>query len=696
MKKILGIILALGTLSSFASELFANGMTPNWSSAKKVQVGTSNTGTKSLVWFTNATGVLTETYYPTIDQAHIKDSQIIVSDGKNFFADEKGNTQHEVNNIHPSLVELNNKHTRFQISHTYYTASNKNILIDKITVHAFEDGLDFYLLVNPAINNSGFRDNGFYKNGYMSFNEDQTELNVRATVGFTDGHIGYVAQDDGHLVLRTQFNLNNQDHAKFNGNIAGTAKLNLPKKAGSYTFYITYEFNADSNISEEAASKYLSEYKADWEKYIYSLKRPNFSSKNQENLYDRSLYTLRVHEDKKNPGAMIASLSKPWGEELFEYPGVFTGGYHLIWPRDLFHVSLALIQVGDQTAARRSLRFLKQIQYKDGEWNYNNERIVPRRGAFPQNTWTTTEDYWGGYQIDQVGFPIQLFWHLYKRSNPTEKQKLLNEFGEMVKLAADFIYNNGPWSAQERWEENYGISPSSFSVATAALKVTSKIFGDRKYSDRANKWLFTPGDNIHTWTYTTSGPYDNGEHYVRVGGCEGFSASWNPNKDVECYIANSGQMVPMKAVLDQGFLKLVLHGLVPAGDQRIENSLAKVNKYIRKTMGPFSGWYRYSYDAYGEEKRGRLWPLLSSEHGRYAIAKYEAGVQSWKATLPKVNNILASYEFFANAGLMIPEQVFEHNGEGTGAATPLAWSHAEFLKLIWSKELKTNVENPLK
>mgnify|MGYP003334109060 FL=1 len=71
-------------------------------------------------------------------------------------------------------------------------------------------------------------------------------------------------------------------------------------------------------------------------------------------------------------------------------------------------------------------------------------------------------------------------------------------------------------------------------------------------------------------------------------------------------------------------------------------------------------------------------------------------MQSWKLTLPKVNHILSSYEFFANAGLMIPEQVFEGSGEGTGAATPLAWSHAEFIKLLWSKELKYNVENPFK
>ena len=51
-------------------------------------------------------------------------------------------------------------------------------------------------------------------------------------------------------------------------------------------------------------------------------------------------------------------------------------------------------------------------------------------------------------------------------------------------------------------------------------------------------------------------------------------------------------------------------------------------------------------------------------------------------------------ERFANAGLLLPEQVWDgvgaqtrHNeamGEGTNSATPLAWTHAEYLKLLRS------------
>jgi glucoamylase len=43
-----------------------------------------------------------------------------------------------------------------------------------------------------------------------------------------------------------------------------------------------------------------------------------------------SAIVLRAHLDKTYPGAMVASLSVPWGDH-----GDERGGYHLVWPRDL-------------------------------------------------------------------------------------------------------------------------------------------------------------------------------------------------------------------------------------------------------------------------------------------------------------------------------------------------------------------------
>jgi glucoamylase len=58
---------------------------------------------------------------------------------------------------------------------------------------------------------------------------------------------------------------------------------------------------------------------------------------------------------------------------------------------------------------------------------------------------------------------------------------------------------------------------------------------------------------------------------------------------------------------------------------------------------------------------------------------------------------------FANDGMMIPEQVWDRSesprsefrfGEGTGSATPLAWSMAQFIRLAINIKQGHNIETP--
>jgi glucoamylase len=58
---------------------------------------------------------------------------------------------------------------------------------------------------------------------------------------------------------------------------------------------------------------------------------------------------------------------------------------------------------------------------------------------------------------------------------------------------------------------------------------------------------------------------------------------------------------------------------------------------------------------------------------------------------------------FANEGLMLPEQVWDKPqgpmphlkfGEGTGSATPLAWSMAQFIRLVVNLREKRNLDTP--
>jgi glucoamylase len=695
--KMFSVLLVLPLFNAYSQDAAFGrpGATSNWSSGKKVNVGTS--AGKSKVWFTNAEGILTEVYFPAVDSPQIKDSQILVLDNNNRIIDEKKRMYHQVEVKSPSMVSFTNQDVkkRFTIEHDYFTLDNSHVLIDKVTVESFVDGLRFYLLVNPSLNGNGFSDNARTENQFIQFYEKNIRLNISSTIGFAKTSVGYVGTSDGYQDLKRNRKMQYRFKRALDGNVAGMGKLNVPAKKGRYTFYIVYDFEKQRAFTNEFLEQQRQVYHARWNEYFAGLKSPGNLKGDFKKMYYRSLYVMKVHEDKNQMGASVASLSKPWGEKLYDQKGVTPGGYHLVWPRDLFHVSLAQLYSGDKLSAYRALRFLKKIQYQSGQWNFDEKRVINKKGAFPQNVWTSGNEYWGGLQLDQVGYPVQLFYHLYLVSNKKERQQILKEFASMTKLALEFIYRYGPWSHQERWEENFGISPSSFAVATAALKMGSQIFNEKKYKDRANKWLFKPGDNIHTWTFTERGLYGDGKYYLRVAGCGGYNAPWRPNENQICTIANSGVRKSQLEILDQGFLKLALFGLVPAADGRILTSLQKVNSNIRTFVkGKYVGWNRYSFDAYGENKKGQLWPLLSSEHGRHYIELYREGKVNWERTKQYVDNILNSYLFFANDGGMIPEQVFA-NGEGTGAATPLSWSHAEFVKLLWSRYFARNIENVL-
>jgi hypothetical protein len=92
-----------------------------------------------------------------------------------------------------------------------------------------------------------------------------------------------------------------------------------------------------------------------------------------------------------------------------------------------------------------------------------------------------------------------------------------------------------------------------------------------------------------------------------------------------------------------------------------------------------------------------VWPLLSGERGHFELERLKAKRDGTLTTV-EIDRLRDAYvkaiECFANKGLMLPEQVWDGigandaygfaTGEGTNGATPLAWSHAEYVKLLRS------------
>src|ERR1700750_2029365 len=80
---VVAVTAGAGTLRADAAATDGPGALSHFDLARKDCMGTSRT-TASKVWFTVANGVLSDVYYPTIDNTNVETLQYIVTDGSTF------------------------------------------------------------------------------------------------------------------------------------------------------------------------------------------------------------------------------------------------------------------------------------------------------------------------------------------------------------------------------------------------------------------------------------------------------------------------------------------------------------------------------------------------------------------------------------------------------------------------------------
>ncbi len=71
------------------------GQASRWTSSAKSGIGTASNLT-SQVWFTLSHGIFNEVFYPRVDLACLRDLGLVVTQGRDFFSEEKRHCRHEV------------------------------------------------------------------------------------------------------------------------------------------------------------------------------------------------------------------------------------------------------------------------------------------------------------------------------------------------------------------------------------------------------------------------------------------------------------------------------------------------------------------------------------------------------------------------------------------------------------------------
>src|SRR5881397_1915128 len=395
-------------------------------------------------------------------------------------------------------------------------------------------------------------------------------------------------------------------------------------------------------------------------------------------MYRLSRCVLLAHEDKLFQGAMVASMSIPWGET--KGGDADLGGYHLVWTRDLVQSATALLATGQTGTPLRALIWLAALQRKDG--------------SFPQNSWLNGTAYWSGLQLDEIAAPILLAWRLCKEPAAIS----LFDSRVMILRAAAYLILQGPVTAQDRWEENAGYSPSTLATVIAAL-VCAAEWATEYGLTRPADFVFAYADwlvaHLEEWTVTTNSELVEGfpRHYIRINPSD--PSAPDPHVDPNTtmiQLANGGGLHLARNVVGGDFLHLVRFGIRDANDPIVRDSIKVIDRVLKHDLPQGPGWRRYNHDGYGQKDDGsafdgtgvgRCWPILTGERGHYELI---AGRD------PKP--FITTMEDFANQGGMLTEQVWDgpdlpdrHMKRGcpTGAAMPLCWSHAEYVALVRSR-----------
>jgi glucoamylase len=668
----------------------APGIEPRWTSSAKEGIGTAY-HTSSSLWFTLSHGIVNEVYYPHVDLPNTRDLQFLITDGETFCHEEKRDLDHlteypEENVLLYRLTNSDRAH-RYRIVKEVIGEPHSSVLLIRTRLEILDPKLlgklRLYALLAPHMKGTGCHNCaewcGLDDRKFLKARREDIYMVFGCEPDFTRRSVGYVGHSDGWQDLKDNFKMDWEFEQAKDGNIALTGEIDLSRGL-EFTLGVAFGHSLQS-ASAQLLQALATPFSRQRERYINQWQRARTKddlrehSKDGGHLFRLSQCILLAHEDKMFQGAFVASLSIPWGETNDDSDA---GGYHLVWTRDLVQTATAMLAGGQTESALHALIWLACVQAPDG--------------SLPQNSWINGTAYWKNTQLDEVAVPILLAWRLHRAD-------ALRQFDPwaLVSRAARYLMESGPVTAQERWEENSGYSPSTLAAIIAALVCAAEFARHRKENLAADfmldyaDWLSV---HLEEWTVTNRGELvkDKPRHYVRITPADPQQAEATTDPDnAVIEIANGGGKHPARNIVSGDFLQLVRLGVRAADDPLMVDSLVVIDQQLKRDLPQGPCWRRYNYDGYGQKAdgsafdgtgEGRSWPILTGERGHYELA---AG----RDPLP----FIAALEKFANAGGMLAEQLWDADdlpdgsmkrGGPTGSAMPLCWSHAEYVSLVRS------------
>jgi glucoamylase len=230
------------------------GSPARWTSSAKSGVGTSLSHA-SRIWFTLSHGILNEIYYPRVDQACTRDLSLIVTDGRDFFSEEKRHAFSTLTSLAEGVpaYHLANacREGRYRIEKDIITDPRRDVVLQQTRFSALQGELadyHLYVLLAPHLGNHGAGNTawvGDYKGVPMFFAErDGNALAMACSAAWLKRSVGFVGVSDGwqdlmrHKIITWEFT------RAENGNVAICGEINLAASNGKFMLTLGFGSNA--------------------------------------------------------------------------------------------------------------------------------------------------------------------------------------------------------------------------------------------------------------------------------------------------------------------------------------------------------------------------------------------------------------------------------------------------------------------
>lgn len=405
----------------------------------------------------------------------------------------------------------------------------------------------------------------------------------------------------------------------------------------------------DSMVKEIGVEQMLLEVENYWSAWLNRLKIDlNILPREVGRLYKRSLLFMRAHVDSH--GGFLAALDS----DIME---IHRDTYSYIWPRDGAMAALAFTSAGFTDVAARFFWFCNKVIGDDGFFKH---KYLPDGSL--GSTWHALIDPSGHLQLpiqeDETASVLYALWKYYEKDGNLEF--VTEVYDRLVVKASDFMMNYRdpdtllPKPTFDEWEEKVGVFTSTVAGVAAALDAAAKFAK-----------VFYDSNRQETLATTSAQLKEAMVKHLYDPELKRFIKGIYPNGQKDTTPDSSVSTVFAYEVLD-------------AKDPRVKNTMEALasNLSVKTDIGGLARYKNDHYRRVSMETPGNPWFISTLRLARWHIATATS-----IGELAKAMDALRWAAKNALASGALAEQLNPYSGEPI-SATPLLWSHAEYVLTV--------------